>query len=238
MMNNSEEQLIKEPQREVIKRRVKDMVDSAKDHDTILFLDKSARPLSTAFLTEWRIQHPDEEPPNIRFLNIGIEKIPVIVKWAEKHIPKKDGEKYIIESIISEETLSDVFGSENVNTLKHVIADAKDLMIVDDLSHSGRSMRLAEAVVKSIKPNVEIDPFFLLNTDDDKKTFTEKTLPFLPWKGATGVEDPSQDEPDPYSQFGNENKKGFLVKPLSPEKVELRKKSRNIRQELRKIMLG
>lgn len=205
----------------------------------LFFLDKSARPLSTAFLEEWKQQFGDTPHPQVRFLNIGTEKLPVIVRWAKQNLPDPgEGGKYSIEEAVTAESLTAVFGEENVETIQTVLGNAGSILIVDDLSHSGRSMRLAEAVIHAAKTGVKTTPFFILESPEDKAEFTEKNLPFLPWRGATGVEDPLQSERDPYSQFGNENKKAFIVKPLSQEKTELRSKSRKFRQELRQLMQG
>lgn len=55
-----------------------DLIEAIRDKhiDTIIFTDKSARPLSWVFMRAWRELYPNERSPEIRFLNIGAEKTP------------------------------------------------------------------------------------------------------------------------------------------------------------------
>jgi hypothetical protein len=52
----------------------------------------------------------------------------------------------------------------------------------------------------------------------------------MPWRGITGVEDPTQEERDPFSQFGYENKKSFIS--AGTDNPEALRKSLLLRKDL------
>jgi hypothetical protein len=241
MENSAENSTFFNPeQAAVIRRRIKELVEKAKNYDTVIFLDKAARPLVSAFTQEWKNSNKDLELPHRKFLNLGTEKLRVMYHWGLDNLPPlKAGEKYVIEEMITRENIADIFGAENIETVNKILGDAQNVLIVDDLSHSGRSIRIAKSILSAVRPEMTIDAFLLLDDDKDKKPFLNKNnLPFLPWRSFTGVQDPTQEEKDPFSQFGNENKRSFSAAALSADKQEIRLKAQKLREKLRKLMNG
>lgn len=102
---------------------------TAKQADTLLFLDKSGRPAAYFFLKLWHDLHPLRQLPRIRFLNVGRELYPQDV----------DSEEVIQEIAARYRELSET-----------------RLIIVDEYVDRGNSLRLAKQLIQNACPQTNI----------------------------------------------------------------------------------
>lgn len=222
-------------QRKILKERVIELAKQAKDVGMILFMDKSARPIAHLFKRVFPIFNPDTQPPDIKFLNIGIEKFSPIVKWGEG---QKIKPPIVIEQVLTQDSITQIYGKKNIEYLEKLlkgngskIKSEQKRIIVDDLLHSGRSLRIALKMASLLGKEHNYKGFSFLETDQEKEPFIGKGgLPFMPWKGITGVEDPVQEERDPFSQFGHEDKRSFVSAGIKNQ--ELLQKNTVLRRDL------
>lgn len=162
------QEIVNPEQRAIIKQRITDLVHEVKDkeYDTIIFLDKSARPLYTAFYHSFKSNSPDTNIPRIRFLNIGLEKQRVLYHWAKDHLPLPDDGIYKISGFVTPDNLISIFGKENVADVIKSLKGSIKVLIVDDLAHSGKTQKIAKAVLGSVDSELQINQFELLETEE------------------------------------------------------------------------
>lgn len=96
--------------------------------DTILLLDKSARPVSHFLKSLWRYSYPEKHTPDIRFTNIG----------------REFSHKYGSRKLISQLYLAH---SHSLNNKKIIIAD--------EVVEKGDTMRLAKNTIRKVFPNTK-----------------------------------------------------------------------------------
>lgn len=160
------------------------MVEAAKDCEMVIFLDKTARPLVTLFDDLWSLVYPGSEKPQIKFLNIGNEKIqPIENYYSETLHHSVEDRNVLIDSIKSKKDLEQYYGEENVVQLLDVLRKGNGgrRLIIDETSYTGKTQRLAERITKAVDPNSSYSYFNLLDSDEDKKPFVEGRAAFMPW---------------------------------------------------------
>ena len=223
-------------QRSVIRRRTAELVEQVvgNETDTVVFLDKTARPLVTAFIHQWQSCHPDLPLPQIRFLRIGREKATAIHQWMQDNFPNQN--KPDIEDILSRENLEKIFGQENIQFIEHALGKARSVLVVDDFRCSGKTARIATTTLSSLFPGLIVDTFFVISSQEDKKPFYgDFGARFLPWdtmpwndKSISGVE-------DPLLENGGKDQNSFTSSPLSkkPGNDSFIANFRQLRRELR-----
>jgi hypothetical protein len=172
-------------QREIIKRRTLDLVNAAENKDMVIFLDKSARPLSHLFRHVYPTVFPDKRLPKIRYVNMGTEKG---MNLRLDQIPE----------ITSVENLKTIFGNENIEELQKTLESGEipeKRLVIDDVEVSGDTRKRAEHIFKIIN-NSEYNFFFFLDSPEDKKLFPYDPDPFddtvpivhaLPWYGNASI---------------------------------------------------
>lgn len=213
-------------QREVIKRRGIDMINDSIEADMVIFLDKSARPLSYLYRKLFPVIKPDKPMPKIKFLNIGSEKVTHLQSYAPDEPPRKTetGSRLgvwtapqvnpVLDDIHTIEDLNYFFGEENVDQLIRVLEvedKPKKRLIIDDVEVSGETKAVAEKIIAAAdRKNGSYAFFTFLKTPEDKEAFKVPdsmgvtNSAALPWHGDDGlVEDIAKDdyylfEVDPY----------------------------------------
>ncbi len=217
-------------QREVIKRRAVDLVHEANGFDTLIFIDKSARPISYLFRNLWSADQPNKPMPKILFLNIGVEKQKVLqghsaLIWErasdwEPFAPSIDD---LIPRLTSIEVFEEVYGKENISQLLQVLKPKEKgkRLIVDELEYTGRTHRFIERLLEAINGNNEYDYFNFLETEQDKEPFKRNIKDIIiPWRhGGLFVQD--------------NNRSAFLSSPQ--KKNQVRRRAREIRAELKML---
>lgn len=185
-------------QRTVIKRRAIDMVEAAQDAGTVVFLDKTARPLGDLFRSVFPIVYPDKRVPNIRFVNLGTEKTLPVVGPAmremerqmeadpSKRTPPLPSFRDGLPFLKTQEDLERTYGTNNVAQLSKILKPSdkpERRLIVDETDYSGDTKALAERVFGIVDPTDEYSFFSLIESDEDKKVFEYKGRDFFPEKG-------------------------------------------------------
>lgn len=154
--------------RQQLRDRTQELVDLVqKDQDdVVIFLDKSARPISWIFKEVWRSTCPDLPLPIIRFVNIG----------SNSRVRRADTtEKEAQASGDLAQELSGIFGDQ---------FDGKSLMIVDELHYSGRSLRHAQDAFRNAFPAVSgVHGMWMFKAEEHSH------LPWMTIPGATDVMD-------------------------------------------------
>lgn len=128
--------------------------------DTILFLDKSARPVAWLMREAWPLLASEENAetppmPEMKFLNIDREQ------WIDQLDPNRtgalDSERLPDEAI---QSLRSVFIAPNYKQdglsdelfEKPTYLDGKNVLIVDEVLSTGRTLRMAELFLKKAYP--------------------------------------------------------------------------------------
>lgn len=168
-------------QREIIKRRAIEMVEAANGCETVIFLDKTARPLSTLFCDLWSTIYPEKSMPVVRFANIGREKRQVLEDFNQRRdLFKHD----LLKLFNSKSDLERIYGEGNIAELEAIIASGKagKRLIVDEIEGSGLTMMIAKKILQTIDPQGGYSSFIFLESDKDIESFTlGEDPPIVPW---------------------------------------------------------
>ena len=100
-----------------------------RDIDTIYFLDKSARPPAFLFRHTWQRLMPDVPLPHIRYMNIGLSQDEMIDAYNET--------------------------VEQALQARFAFTKPKHLLIADEYTDTGSSLRRAETVLRTVFPQAE-----------------------------------------------------------------------------------
>lgn len=195
--------------RTLLKQRALMMVRAAENKDTVYFLDQKARPLAYLFYKLWPLIYPEKRMPQIRFLNIGSEKIDLLIRQFKKNTTLPTFNPFPIEILNSFEDLVEIYGVTYVNELLSLLRSSKNdenRLIVDDVASTSRtkllSLKIMSIINSRVKTNHNYEFYeFIGNKDEDQKdrlllTQDEgikkigRTKPYLPWdNNATLVSD-------------------------------------------------
>jgi len=166
--------------------------------ENLVFLDKSARPVATLFLDLWRKEFPDKEAPHINFMNIGSEVGVSLEKELGRENYKSpdnpDDKEYSewLNNLDAAPLIAAAGGQEQFELLKARYKDLASLkegaevLIVDEYMQTGESARLAQKIIKTAFPQVNVSAETLAqeNPAAEKKG---KALFFNPIKGGMGA---------------------------------------------------
>ena len=187
-------------QRDTLIRRTDDLIQLVPDASMLIFLDKSARPLSSLLRARMKVNQSTDVPP-IKFLNIGSEKLDVLFDYARKrglNIPLNDPDR-LVALIQDIETLREIYGNENVEMLQrilHLDGDRnKKRLVVEDTIDSGSTLKLTKRLFEIVDPSHSYEYFIFLESDSDKSPFrsSQDRPAFFPWRrriGLHNVKDP------------------------------------------------
>jgi len=143
-------------QRKLLFERMESVVENVIDNkiDNIIFLDKSARPLSVLFRNLYKLK--TKLPlPKINYINIGREK---------KNLHKSGELLRLLDSSDETERIR-----KKYKWLKE--AAGKKALIIDELESSGQTREMALSVMGHIFPQVSFDFFALAKNSDEEELF-------------------------------------------------------------------
>lgn len=187
--------LLPDPQmRQILFERSLEMVEAARDCDSVIFLDKGARPFSYLLAKLYPLLYPGDKAPDFKFLNIGKEKIYFLKakQWLdheEKYLDNPEWFPFL-------ETVNDlirVFGEGETEELLSVV-DFKSIgkrIVVDDLVYRGESRALALKILRIVDPGSMHTFFPFLDTPERRFVFMNiNFVPHMPWKITPVVSEP------------------------------------------------
>lgn len=157
--------LAKDSQREVLKRRATELAAASRGKDSLLFLDRGARPIAYLYMKVFAQLYPGEKRPNIGFINLGSEKGRPIDNATYR------GEPYPTTT----EDFSRLFGQENIQELTEYLTQKKDekRLIVDDIEDSGATRKIAETLLPAVDPSNNYEQFTFIENPADRVRFSE-----------------------------------------------------------------
>lgn len=205
-------------QREITKRRLVDLAHAAHGKDAVLFLDNSARFLSNFFPTLWQTHYGNEPKPRILNIKIGNETGVALSDHSAYQWKEPATIENLIPKLDSVERLREIYGQGNVDRLQRALKSDRpeDRLVVDDLSHSGRTLRIVKHLMWLLDP-VNTYRYFTLIENNSLEAFYRPKKGFVtPWK----LRKKPTDESDP---------KSFFVSSHTDERLS---RQRRLRQEL------
>lgn len=132
-------------ERTMIEFGIIELIQKAKDEqfDTLVFLDKSARPLSWIFRKSWELIYPDQKSPEIKFINPPKEMMESPQTTTEQE-----------QQLKTKEEFEDVFG-------EHLHGK---ILLVDEKSSSGGSYHAVRELIQQISQyrDVELEQFDIM----------------------------------------------------------------------------
>lgn len=228
-----------EGQREMLAERVMDLIEKVRTDGirNIVFLDKSARPLSTLYLDLWRRSYPQYEPTEINFVNIGKETSAAASHNDDlKDIRDPDFPSSKIDpESLSSEMVEKFVGADEIKrvreTYKHLrdAAPGRPVLIVEEYTNTGLSLAWAKKILKTIFPDLRFETFSVAQQVDSYDKKDEDLALFERWhdpisKTSTFFNPPwrQPEESDQYGVTGVVDRKGSLTamptgKYLTPE---------------------
>ena len=152
--------------RQLLRDRTEAIVEAAYHNgtDALVFLDKSARPISWLFRELWKKNHGTLNRPQIRFINVGRPKEGKLAVDADARPVSTD----------AVEELRTLFGSQFTG---------KDVTIVDDLSATGKTLEAATRVFREAFPTARVDATFV----SDGWDMPEDRFPWSEIPGSTDI---------------------------------------------------
>lgn len=225
MTNPEQRMLLAKRVDELVEQVANKETESGHGYDAMIFLDKSARPVVTLFLSLWQKHFGDEPYPPIRFLNIGSE-----IPLSEFLFPKGEMEEHDYKDMTLEELIArtktltptqihQLFRNSNLERLAHEFenllekSENPNLLMVDEFARSGKTEILAKKILHTIVPKAEIESFVLAR-EGDVLFSKEDELNDPPWHfkqdhdnyGISGTVDPES----PTSLLAQSTPKGLL----------------------------
>lgn len=193
-----------------IKERMHRLLENVHEQgvDTLLFLDRSARPLSWMFREAWKLKYPDEQVPDVKFANVGtsnhineghgdsLKKVNLNNTEFDNHqdlLWKSESDGRWIESKDIPRVWRDAIGEqpEVVDEIRSIykkeLAD-KAVLIVDELAASGKTQAIALETFRQAFPDSiwQATTFF----KSEGNWYPERDQEKLPWfrvEGMAGV---------------------------------------------------
>ncbi|MDD5726350.1 MAG: hypothetical protein PHC53_02965 [Patescibacteria group bacterium] len=196
--------------REVLLSRIDDLIRGVrlKKTDTVIFLDKSARPLAWLFNERYKRIFPGETIPAIRFINIGPK--PIEEDWrsaieyqddqfgvfSEKELKRK---LMIQSEVPTKQERYDAY-IQRVHELQRIFGSrflGKRITLVDEIVHTGNSLERASELFGRAFPNLKrIRTAALFDQDEVSSNFpsNEDLMPWFKNPGLIGVFDIFNDQ--------------------------------------------
>lgn len=186
-----------EKTRERLLVRMDALIDEvqSRNTDAVVFLDRSARPLSWLMKERFRMRFPDQQVPEMKFMNIHPEKAPhtrgsihemdldksaTSDEWLEiDDIPKATQKFYVKSEAPAVRALQRRLGPQLAG--KHVL-------VIDELVTSGHTLTASMVLLRAAIPEiagVAGKPFFTQQVDCD--LYPTKCIPWYTEKAAPGI---------------------------------------------------
>lgn len=151
--------------------RTRAMVEAGQNADLVIFLDNGARMLGGLFNKAFSHAYPDKVKPDLKFLNIGREKILRFFTHGNSSSTTEDFQTELEESIPDENSLMCTYGFEAVEQLRDVMCQGnrkrtERILVVDDIVHQGKTRILATQILKIFYPQSQVEYFSFMNFQD------------------------------------------------------------------------
>lgn len=135
--------------------------------DVVVYLDKSARPLSWMTSELWSIFAPDHEMPQRKFVNIDRDQLPWRGMAQFTDYPDDPDLHGKFDEAATREMVRKLTPQEAIDELRRIFGaqfDGKRLLIVDEIIVNGSTAVIAEEVFKIAFPKLEgVDRFYWLS---------------------------------------------------------------------------
>lgn len=238
-------EFLNEEQKSLLTKRTDELIDELQKSNVqmLIFMDRSARPLSWMFRDQWKKRFPDTQSPMIKFVNIGREKGDVVGWGNASYITEydDDGEE-LSESSAKQKYWSKLDSEEYLNKIskdvKKTIKSGAKIMLIDDHSESGYSGDLAREFFKYHFPQLTSGSWLAGSSNNFLwhqffKSEDEGIFPGgeewrgikLPWSTDKSLTLISEDDP--------ENVANVMGKPEIDQ--EKRRRGLEMRKEIKKI---
>lgn len=232
----SEKAFDTEGKQELIRKRAREMVDAVRRQkpDTLFFLDRSARPVSWIFREAWKKYNPDEEMPNIKFIDVGPLKTRVRKDGSGKYFRDLDvygGKSELIKEeinpLIEQLEADEVF----LKMLNDVYRGNKRAMVIDDYKGLGTTRDLAIGVLQHFFPDIDFS-YHSFTDELDDSTFKHPTKPYWqgPWQKWNTEKEHSLMKGDP-----EEGERPFRIVAEPERDPELRAKGLALKKEIKEL---
>lgn len=132
--------------------RTEELMDqmARREVDTVVYLDKSARPISWFVREFWPVFMKDEKMPETKFANIDANALMKL--GPESPRPTDEDIQEFSFSAEQIEELRDIFTDPSTGKS---FFDGKKVLIVDEIFVSGSSLKLAQKLFETVFPNAE-----------------------------------------------------------------------------------
>lgn len=188
--------VLREPvQREILKDRAVDFIYQAGTMDTIVFLDKSARPLSQFLYDLWPKFYSNRPLPRVLNIDIGNEKGVVLSDHAFTTWKRHALIENLVPELDSEAKIREIYGSVNIDRLQSLLKSntPEHRLIVDDLSQSGRTLIITKLLMMVLDPVNTYKYFTFIEKNDLEFFYKPRKGWITPWKqkeSAGDIQDP------------------------------------------------
>ncbi|HYV33657.1 MAG TPA: hypothetical protein VE973_02315 [Candidatus Limnocylindria bacterium] len=243
-------------QRAMLFSRVRDLVDKTlnNDYKAVIFLDKSARPISYLYRKIWEKENGQTQKiPEIAFLNVGTEtfsfpKFPSKGKYKGEEDYYDAYEAYMLEQ--EETAFAEKTKPQNIDALRKgysnlsKLPEGSKILIVDELSISGNSLEKSQEIMNLVFPELEFDTHALSTASLDRNSkkdelFYNKNQEIFaaPWADLQIVEENGKEvRKDRSGYTGVANSTDLIAAALpkdnSPKTRELKRRANQLREEL------
>lgn len=149
--------------RQLLRDRVGNLANVAatEEIDALIFLDKSARPISWLFREIWRREHVDQKRPEIRFVNVG--------RSTETYLNRTEDSELLSPGAIGE--MRELFGGQ---------FDGKKVVVVDEVVSSGKTLEVAAQLVRDSFPAACVSSVSIASAEE---------VQYFPWTMMPGATD-------------------------------------------------
>jgi len=208
-------QILSNPEtRDRLLRRMRQLTEQIHDRGigALVFLDKSARPLAWMFSDLWRSSYRSEKIPDIRFLNLGatsfenagaarrligdanrsdLWRVDEEVDKSMEGLDLEDPNQWLRPADVPAEWQKQIIERtgeiEELEALYRGSFDRKNVLIVDDIVSSGRSLLASLAVLDAAFPLADFQAAALFQSRGEGRNEDRNLIPWLSIPGMSGI---------------------------------------------------
>ncbi|MFA5936987.1 MAG: hypothetical protein WC822_03870 [Candidatus Paceibacterota bacterium] len=177
-------------QRKLLAERVMELVDQIYNDNikNIIYLDKSARPISTLFSDLWRKKYPNKEMPLVNFINIGTETGHLFEKKYNTHpgyIGDEDYDRFL--NSLSKEKIFEIFGEDAIKEIINkysylkLAKDGSVVQLIEEYTNTGESISLAKKILETAFPKLRFTKSTLQEQNQTRYAGDESLRLFETW---------------------------------------------------------
>lgn len=176
-------------QRHLLAERTMDLVQEVKKGgiQNVVFLDKSARPISTLFIDLWRRLDPQKEIPKTNFVNIGKEtssKMGEVLGEEYTERRYRDSENEYVERVekLKPSKAKEAIGEQELEHLRkeyRYLSDAPagaNVLLVEEYTNTGESLAWAKKIMQIAFPGLIFKTFSLSEQQASSGSYGRKEL--------------------------------------------------------------